>query len=504
MDSTWSQLLVGLLTVAGFFLTVAAGLAVLIWLPVRVAAPATPRRTTSRTGRYQVAWRRLSRDGFRRWQRLPGRAAVRWAMLLRRPARLVVLGFALAVLVGTVLLSLPVATESGHGAGLLTAVFTATSAVCVTGLVVVDTGSYWSGFGEAVILGLIQIGGFGIMTLASLLGLLVARRLGVRLQLSTQTETKSLGLGDVRRVVFGVLWISVFFEVTLAAVLTWRFSAGYGQPLGTAAYHGVFHAVSAFNNAGFGLYPDSLVRFVDDPFICLPISVAVIAGGLGFPVLFELRRHVRTPRRWSLHTKITVGTTVVLLVVGSVLVTAAEWTNPATLGRLDVGGKLLAGFFHAVMPRTAGFNSLDMAAMREDTLLVNDFLMFIGGGQRRHRGRHQGHDVRAARLRDSRRDPRRAQRARTRAAPPGRDPAPGAHRRAAQRRRRRRVHASAAGVDTVQPGPGAVRGGLRVRHRRTVDRYHRRRRRGRSCHPYRVDVRRPAGPGHPRLGPGAA
>jgi Trk-type K+ transport system membrane component len=145
-------------------------------------------------------------------------------------------------------------------------------------------------------------------------------------------------------------------------------------------YLGVFHAVSAFNNAGFGLYPDSLVRFVDDPFVCLPIAVAVIAGGLGFPVLFELRRHLRTPRRWSVHTKITVGTTLILLLVGGVLITVAEWTNPATLGRLDLGGKLLAGFFHAVMPRTAGFNSIDIAGMHEGTLLVTDVLMFIGGG----------------------------------------------------------------------------------------------------------------------------
>jgi potassium uptake TrkH family protein len=316
---------------------------------------------------------------FRR-QRLPGQAAARLAAVLRHPARAVVLGFAVAVLAGSVLLSLPVATQSGHSSGMLTAVFTATSAVCVTGLVIVDTGGYWSPFGEAVILALIQIGGFGIMTLASLLGLLVARRLGMRLQLSTQAETKSLALGDVRRVVLGVLRISVFSELAVAAVLMWRFWSGYGEPPGRAAYLAVFHAVSAFNNAGFGLYPDSLMRFVDDPLICLPIAVAVIAGGIGFPVLFELRQKFRTPRRWSVHTKITVGTTALLLVVGSVLVTVSEWTNPATLGRLNIGGKLLAGFFHGVMPRTAGFNSLDVAGMNEETLLVNDFLMFIGGG----------------------------------------------------------------------------------------------------------------------------
>ncbi|GAB1641300.1 TrkH family potassium uptake protein [Krasilnikovia sp. MM14-A1259] len=300
--------------------------------------------------------------------------------VVRHPARLVVLGFAVAVLAGSALLLLPVATESGRSAPMVTAVFTATSAVCVTGLVVVDTGTYWSGFGEAVILGLIQIGGFGIMTLASLLGLLVARRLRMRMQLGAQAETKAIGIGEVRRVVLGVLRVSLIVEVLVAAVLTWRFADGYGEPWGRAAYLGVFHSVSAFNNAGFGLFSDSLMRFVADPFVCLPIDAAVIIGGLGFPVLFELRRELRTPRSWSLHTKITVGTTAGLLAAGWVAISVAEWSNPGTLGALGPGGKLLAGFTTAVMPRTAGFNSLDVAQFTDVTLLVHDVLMFIGGG----------------------------------------------------------------------------------------------------------------------------
>ncbi|HEV2088706.1 MAG TPA: potassium transporter TrkG, partial [Cryptosporangiaceae bacterium] len=166
--------------------------------------------------------------GFRRRWSFAGGPTGRAAGVLRHPARLVVLGFAVALLVGSLLLSLPVATAAGRSADPMTAVFTATSAVCVTGLAVVDTGGYWSTFGEVVILGLIQVGGFGIMTLASLLGLLVARRLGMRLQLSTQAETRSLELGDVRRVVLGVLRISVLFEVVVAALLTWRFWSGYG------------------------------------------------------------------------------------------------------------------------------------------------------------------------------------------------------------------------------------------------------------------------------------
>ncbi|WP_205740323.1 TrkH family potassium uptake protein [Haloactinopolyspora alba] len=281
---------------------------------------------------------------------------------------------------GTVFLSLPLAREGTDSAPFLEALFTSTSAVCVTGLIIVDTPEYWTTFGEIVILGLIQIGGFGIMTMASLLVMMISRRMGLRSRLTAAAETKSLGLGDVRTVVVGVAKISVTFEITLAAILTVRLATGHDEPVGHAAYLGVFHAISAFNNAGFSLYSDSLTAFVTDPWICLPIAVAVICGGLGVPVMLELRRQLRRPRRWSLHTKITLSGTGVLLAGGAVFVTASEWANPDTLGALSVPGKLLAGFFHAVMPRTAGFNTLDVGAMNDGTLLGTDVLMFIGGG----------------------------------------------------------------------------------------------------------------------------
>jgi trk system potassium uptake protein TrkH len=379
VDSTWAQLLVGLLAVVGLFAAAALGVVLLAWGPLSGPDPA--KAGTSRRA-VRDRWRRAVRglSGAAGRLRVP-RAATAWLSdALRHPARLVVLGFAAAVVAGSALLLLPFATAEGGAAPVVTAVFTATSAVCVTGLVIEDTGTYWSGFGEAVILGLIQIGGFGIMTLASLLGLLVARRLRMRLQLGTQAETKALGVGDVRRIVLGVVRVSLIVEVLVAAALTWRFADGYGETWGRATYLGVFHAVSAFNNAGFGLYADSLVRFATDPLICLPISAAVIIGGLGFPVLFELRRELRTPRRWSLHTKITVGMTVALLAGGWIAISAAEWSNPATLGSMGIGGKLLAGFTTAVMPRTAGFNTLDVSAFHDVTLVVHDVLMFIGGG----------------------------------------------------------------------------------------------------------------------------
>ncbi len=300
--------------------------------------------------------------------------------LLRHPAQVIVVAFGIALVLGTALLTLPIARTGPDGAPFVTALFTSTSAVCVTGLVTVDTPSYWSDFGQAVILLLIQVGGFGIMTLASLVGLLLSRRMGLRTRLTAAAETKSLGLGDVRSVLVGVAKVSLVFEAITATVLTLRFLIGYDEPLGTAIYHGVFHAVSAFNNAGFALYSDSLTRFVDDPWVCLPIAGAVIAGGLGFPVLLELRRQLGRPRQWSLHTKLTIGATVGLLVAGTVFITAAEWRNGATLGSLHPGGRLLAGFFQAVMPRTAGFNSVDYGQMHEATLLGTIILMFIGGG----------------------------------------------------------------------------------------------------------------------------
>ena len=308
------------------------------------------------------------------------RSPNRHKRLMRHPAQAVAGGFAAAVLAGTLLLLLPVARTGDGGATLTEALFTATSAVCVTGLVIVDTSSHWSGFGEAVILALIQIGGFGIMTMASLLGLLVSRQMGLRSRLTTAAETKSVGIGDVRKVLLGVAKLSLLFEAVTALVLTARFSLAYDEPLAEAAYLGLFHAVSAFNNAGFGLYADNLVRFVDDAWICVPIAVSVIAGGLGFPVLFELRRQFRRPSRWSLHTKLTVTVYAILLVLGAVFVTAQEWSNPGTLGQLDAPGRVLAGVFQSVMTRTAGFNSVDVAELREGTLLGTDVLMFIGGG----------------------------------------------------------------------------------------------------------------------------
>ncbi|AUZ88275.1 ATPase [Arthrobacter agilis] len=298
----------------------------------------------------------------------------------RHPAQVIVLGFAGAVLIGTALLMLPTSKVGPGSATFLEALFTATSAVCVTGLIVVDTPVYWTGSGHVIILALIQVGGFGIMSFASLLGVLLARRMGLRSRISAAAETKSVGFGDVRGVLLGVLRITLIVEVLTAVVLAARFLLGYGYGVGEAVWLGVFHSISSFNNAGFALFSDNLIGFAGDPWICLPICAAVIIGGLGFPVLFELRRHFRYPRTWHVNTKLVLTGTVILLVLGTVFITAVEWSNPATLGALRPEERLLAGFFQSTMTRTAGFNSVDFAQLNPVTLLAMDVLMFIGGG----------------------------------------------------------------------------------------------------------------------------
>ncbi|OLT29883.1 ATPase [Actinomadura sp. CNU-125] len=307
----------------------------------------------------------------------------RGAALLERfqhPAQVVVSGFGITILIGTALLSLPHATADEPAADPVDALFTATSAVCLTGLITQDTASHWSLFGELVILGLMQVGGLGLMTVATLFGILLSGRVGLRARMAAQVETKTLQMPDVRRVVRNVVLFSLTCEALVAVVLAGRLAWAYGEPPGKAVYLGVFHSVSAFNNAGLVLWRDSLMGFVGDPWICLPICAAVMIGGLGFPVVFELARRWRRPRTWSILTRVTVGTTTVLLVLGAFVLTALEWNNDGTLGTHPRPTRWLAGAVLSVMPRSGGFNSVDTSQMRPESWLVTDVLMFIGGG----------------------------------------------------------------------------------------------------------------------------
>ena len=299
---------------------------------------------------------------------------------LRHPARIVPLAFLGALAVGTVVMMLPASRSGPDGAPFITALFTAASSVCVTGLAVVDTPTYWSGFGQVMITALCQIGGFGIMAMATLLALLVSQRLGLRGRLMAQAEDSSLKLGDVRRVLGRIALTMLTFEGAIAVVVGGRFWLAYDYPFGKAVWYGIFHAVQAFNNAGFALFSDSLMGFVNDPWICLPLTVGVIAGSIGFPVLFELAREYGTPSKWSTHTRLTVFGNIVLLVFGLATFLVVEWTNPETLGPLGVGTKIMTAFFQDAMTRSGGFNTVDIGRMEPETLAVSYVLMFIGGG----------------------------------------------------------------------------------------------------------------------------
>jgi trk system potassium uptake protein len=297
-----------------------------------------------------------------------------------RPARLTLLGFSGGILIGTALLMLPISKEGPGGASLIEAFFTAVSAICVTGHVIVDTSTYWTGFGQTVILLLIQIGGFGVMTFATIVGVTVVRRLSLSSRLTTAAETKSFAISNVRSLVINVLRISLVIEGAVAVILFVWFTLHYGRPIGESAWLAVFHAVSSFNNAGFSLFSDNMAGFVSDPLVSLTLSVAVILGGLGFPVILQLLRSWRRPLVWSMNTRIVLAATALLLVLGTVYITAIEWSNPATLGPLDWPAKILAGFFQSVQTRTAGFNSVDIGSTSEATQFGMSALMFIGAG----------------------------------------------------------------------------------------------------------------------------
>ena len=312
-----------------------------------------------------------------------GRKARWWQGLgPQHPAQVLALAFVGAIGLGTLLLMLPasVAGEGTGGAPFVAALFTATSAVCVTGLVVVDTATYWSGFGQTVVIVLIQLGGLGIMTAASLIAILLARRLGLRTRFIVSASVRAVGIGEVRKLVIGVARLTFTVEAAITLALTARLVLGYGADLGQALAWGGFTAVSAFNNAGFALWSDNLESFGGDPWMLLPVCAAVIIGGLGFPVLFEIRRHLHLPRRWSMHTSLVLIGTGVLLLGGTAAVSALEWTNPDTLGPMPAGQKVLAGFVAATMTRTAGFNAVDIGAMTTQSLFTQDLLMFVGGG----------------------------------------------------------------------------------------------------------------------------
>lgn len=340
------------------------------------------------------------------------------------PARTVALAFAIMVSVGTLLLMLPGMRAGGGGATLTVALFTAVSASCVTGLAVVDTGTYWSTAGQVTILLLIQVGGFGIMTLGTLAAILITRRVGLQTRLATSAESGTAELGALRPVLRGVAVITLIVELGVGLALALRLALGYDLPVGKSLWYGVFHSISAFNNAGFALASDSLTAFRTDGLIMIPVSLAIILGGLGFPVMLEVTRRLLSGRRplerrrrmtdteidqraaeivgrvhdrigvemvdrrgfagpvsMSLHTRLMLYGTGLMLLIGTLGFAAFEWRNPDTLGGQPMFQRLFQAFFSGgVTPRTAGFNTISYAEVSGETRFLTDGLMFIGGG----------------------------------------------------------------------------------------------------------------------------
>lgn len=297
----------------------------------------------------------------------------------QRPMRLAILAFAGIITVFTILLYMPWATATGIRARFVDALFTAVSAVCVTGLTVVPTGEYWSTAGLVTIMFGIKVGGLGIMTLASILGLTVSRRIGLTQRLLTASEFKSSQLGEVGSLIRVVIITSTTLELVIAAMLFPRFLSE-GASIGTAAWHGIFYGVSSFNNAGFVPTPEGLAPYVGDWLIAMPIAVGVFVGSLGFPVILNVGRHLRKPRLWSLHAKLTVATSAALFLGAALLLGALEWNNPNTMGAYPVSTRILMSIFSAVMPRSGGLSIVDVSEMTQASWMAQDALMFIGGG----------------------------------------------------------------------------------------------------------------------------
>ncbi|WP_042835373.1 TrkH family potassium uptake protein [Thermoanaerobacter ethanolicus] len=293
------------------------------------------------------------------------------------PTQVLALGFAAIILIGTLLLMLPVATKSGEGADFLTALFTATSATCVTGLVVVDTKTYWSTFGQIVIMLLIQVGGLGIMTMSTLFALILGRRITFKERLVMQEAFNTNSLGGIVKFAKYILMVSFLFESIGAIILTLRFLPQMG--LKKAVYYGLFHSISAFNNAGFDLMGNfrSLTGYVSDWVVNLVIMGLIIFGGLGFYVLLDIYEH-RHFNKFTLHSKIVITITLFLIAIGTLLIFLFEYNNPKTLKPLDFPTKILAALFQAVTPRTAGFNTLSLSDMTIASEFLTIILMFIG------------------------------------------------------------------------------------------------------------------------------
>lgn len=295
--------------------------------------------------------------------------------------QIMVIGFASVIIIGALLLNLPISTRSGESIGLLDALFTSTSAVCVTGLIVADTATYWSLFGQVVIITLIQIGGLGFMTITTLFALITKKRINLKERLLIQESLNQMDLSGLVKLTRYVLLTTFLIEGTGALMLSTVFIPQFGFLKGS--WYSIFHAISAFCNAGFDLMGSvsgpfsSLTSYVNNFTITITISLLIILGGLGFPVILDIIKNKKLSKL-NIHSKLVLFTTAILIAIGMVFILVVEYNNKKTLGSLGFGGKLLASLFQSVTTRTAGFNTIDLTMMKESTLFVMINLMLIG------------------------------------------------------------------------------------------------------------------------------
>lgn len=292
------------------------------------------------------------------------------------PAQVLVLGFAGLILVGATLLNLPLASVDGKSIGFINSLFTASSAVCVTGLVVVNTAVHWTLFGKIVIILLIQMGGLGFMTMATLVALILGKRITLKGRLLLQEGLNQLSLEGIVKLTKYVIISTLVIETIGALLLSTRFVPIYGAK--TGIWFSIFHSISAFCNAGFDITGNSIVPFVGDIVINITISLLIIIGGLGYTVYIDLTNH-KNLKKCSLHTKFVLLITGILLLIGFVFFFIVEYKNPDTIGTLSFIEKLIASMFQSVVTRTAGFNSVDMGSITKATSFMFIILMFIGG-----------------------------------------------------------------------------------------------------------------------------
>ncbi|MBP1905631.1 trk system potassium uptake protein TrkH [Paenibacillus turicensis] len=293
------------------------------------------------------------------------------------PPQMLVLGFSGMILIGTFLLMLPIANHTGESLAFIDAFFTATSATSVTGLVVRDTGTFFTTFGQVVIMILIQIGGLGFMTMATLFALVFRRKISLKDRLILQEAMNQGSMEGIVRLIRKVLYYSLIIEGSAAVLLAIRFAVD--MPILRAIYFGLFHAVSMFNNAGFDLFGQfhSLTNYVGDPIVNIVVMFLIVSGGIGFIVIADLISY-RKNRRLSLHAKVVLSMTAALIAIGFITIFIFEFTNKATLSPLSWGEKLWSALFQSVTSRTAGANTLDIGSMRQATQFFMIILMFIG------------------------------------------------------------------------------------------------------------------------------